>query len=111
FFSSRRLHTRSKRDWSSDVCSSDLYLTISYGVFPWISIALALSFGLYGLFKKAVKLDSAYSLTVETLLLTPIALIYLFTFVGVDLGFAASTSWTDTGLLLISGIATAVPLL
>src|SRR5699024_11347520 len=24
FFSSRRLHTRSKRDWSSDVCSSDL---------------------------------------------------------------------------------------
>src|SRR5699024_8312043 len=27
FFSSRRRHTRSKRDWSSDVCSSDLYLT------------------------------------------------------------------------------------
>src|SRR5207249_8538912 len=27
FFSSRRRHTRSKRDWSSDVCSSDLVLT------------------------------------------------------------------------------------
>src|SRR5207249_6431366 len=27
FFSSRRRHTRSKRDWSSDVCSSDLILT------------------------------------------------------------------------------------
>src|SRR5699024_3933989 len=27
FFSSRRRHTRSKRDWSSDVCSSDLTLT------------------------------------------------------------------------------------
>src|SRR5207249_4030687 len=26
FFSSRRRHTRSKRDWSSDVCSSDLTL-------------------------------------------------------------------------------------
>src|SRR5699024_11235023 len=26
FFSSRRRHTRSKRDWSSDVCSSDLHL-------------------------------------------------------------------------------------
>src|SRR5207249_6503108 len=26
FFSSRRRHTRSKRDWSSDVCSSDLRL-------------------------------------------------------------------------------------
>src|SRR5699024_11303664 len=28
-FSSRRRHTRSKRDWSSDVCSSDLYGDIS----------------------------------------------------------------------------------
>src|SRR5437868_12922736 len=27
FFSSRRRHTRSKRDWSSDVCSSDLQLS------------------------------------------------------------------------------------
>src|SRR5207249_7631417 len=30
FFSSRRRHTRSKRDWSSDVCSSDLRSSI-----PW----------------------------------------------------------------------------
>src|SRR5699024_11669892 len=28
FFSSRRRHTRSKRDWSSDVCSSDLEVTV-----------------------------------------------------------------------------------
>src|SRR5207249_7620739 len=28
FFSSRRRHTRSKRDWSSDVCSSDLWMGI-----------------------------------------------------------------------------------
>src|SRR5699024_12141412 len=32
FFSSRRRHTRSKRDWSSDVCSSDLQ-----GLADWIS--------------------------------------------------------------------------
>src|SRR3989440_1786706 len=34
FFSSRRRHTRSDRDWSSDVCSSDLacLLCCSYGV-------------------------------------------------------------------------------
>src|SRR5699024_11981857 len=31
FFSSRRRHTRSKRDWSSDVCSSDLNYGWSYG--------------------------------------------------------------------------------
>src|SRR5699024_11998606 len=33
FFSSRRRHTSSKRDWSSDVCSSDLY-TQPYPHFP-----------------------------------------------------------------------------
>src|SRR5699024_502774 len=32
FFSSRRRHTRSKRDWSSDVCSSDLFLFL----FIWV---------------------------------------------------------------------------
>src|SRR5437868_5803949 len=31
FFSSRRRHTRSKRDWSSDVCSSDLCATVVTG--------------------------------------------------------------------------------
>src|SRR5699024_11448554 len=31
FFSSRRRHTRSKRDWSSDVCSSDLRLSAAAG--------------------------------------------------------------------------------
>src|SRR5699024_11657690 len=30
FFSSRRRHTRSKRDWSSDVCSSDLHHAASF---------------------------------------------------------------------------------
>src|SRR5699024_11309454 len=33
FFSSRRRHTRSKRDWSSDVCSSDLVLGVLAGIF------------------------------------------------------------------------------
>src|SRR5699024_11462315 len=39
FFSSRRRHTRSKRDWSSDVCSSDLLC----GVHGTISLAIALT--------------------------------------------------------------------
>src|SRR5699024_12103106 len=47
FFSSRRRHTRSKRDWSSDVCSSDLgikFVAISvtvlsiYGIFNHVSL-------------------------------------------------------------------------
>src|SRR3989440_8379962 len=41
FFSSRRRHTRSDRDWSSDVCSSDL-LGLKLGLGHWISAPLAL---------------------------------------------------------------------
>src|SRR5699024_11814505 len=37
FFSSRRRHTRSKRDWSSDVCSSDLLKPISNNRRAWRS--------------------------------------------------------------------------
>src|SRR5699024_12023221 len=33
FFSSRRRHTRSKRDWSSDVCSSDLSPALQSAVY------------------------------------------------------------------------------
>src|SRR5699024_11255722 len=35
FFSSRRRHTRSKRDWSSDVCSSDLRLSAQRRAVSW----------------------------------------------------------------------------
>src|SRR5207253_5623742 len=38
FFSSRRRHTRWPRDWSSDVCSSDLSVTVGdyvYSAAPW----------------------------------------------------------------------------
>src|SRR5699024_12733709 len=38
FFSSRRLHTISKRDWSSDVCSSDLS---TYGEIPYVKTSRA----------------------------------------------------------------------
>src|SRR5699024_10252531 len=39
FFSSRRRHTRSKRDWSSDVCSSDLFL-IRWEKITWLGVGL-----------------------------------------------------------------------
>src|SRR5699024_12213214 len=38
FFSSRRRHTRSKRDWSSDVCSSDLQIVSSGPDSEWEQI-------------------------------------------------------------------------
>ncbi|GLZ30597.1 putative RarD protein [Lentzea sp. NBRC 105346] len=83
-------------------------LTVDYGRLPWISLVVACSFGLYGLIKKTVPLDSATSLTAESMILGPIAIAYLFTlsantFTGHGVGHAL--------LLASTGVVTAVPLL
>lgn len=77
---------------------------------PWISIGLAVSFGLYGLVKKqlGVSVRPLAGLTVETLATTPLAMVYIVWLVS----HGRSTFSGVQALLLISaGIATAVPLL
>jgi len=91
--------------------SGVLLLTIQYGHVPWVAIILALTFGSYGLLRKVVAVDSSTGLTVETLLLGPMALGYLI--FGFWQGSNAFTvNGTQTSILLaLSGVATAVPLL
>ncbi len=87
-----------------------LYLTINLGVFPWVSFILAITFALYGLIKKVIGVDPIFGLTIETIMITPIALIYLFlqpTNVIVTSGVFS----LHFLLLLGAGVATAVPLL
>lgn len=89
-----------------------LYLTISYGVFPWISLALAITFAVYGLLKKVVHISSTFSLAIETLIVTPIALLYLLVMFGGNLGFVNGAGSVSVNLLLMAaGIATAIPLM
>ncbi|MDX9800493.1 MAG: EamA family transporter RarD [Spirochaetia bacterium] len=88
-----------------------LYMTIDYGKFPYISVFLAVSFALYGLFKKYFSLDSLTGLMTETMTMTPIgvAVIIYFQFKGTNSLFTVSPL---TDLLLIgAGVVTAVPLL
>ncbi len=88
-----------------------LYLTIQYGKFPWISICLAMSFGLYGLIRKVAPVSPLVGLTVETLLLSLPAIVYLcyLDFQGTGTIFRVSLKFD----LLLIGCAplTAVPLL
>ena len=86
------------------------FMTFQAGVFPYLSISLALTFGVYGLLKKIVPLKSMFGLTIETLLVTPIALIYLF---QTNIGNITQIDWVSStsGLFILSGVATAVPLL
>ena len=87
-----------------------LYLAIVTGRPPWISLVLAMSFGLYGLIRKVVAVDSLPALATETLLLTPLAAGYLL-WLGARGAGAFGQLGVPTDLLLLgSGIATAVPL-
>ena len=88
-----------------------LNLTFHHGQFPWISLTLATSFGLYGLLRKVARVEAMVGLTVETLLLVPFAcgyLIYLTT--QQESTFLVGTLRLDL-LLPLSGVVTAVPLL
>jgi len=87
------------------------WLTWQAGAVPWIGLVLALSFGLYGLLRKTAALGAIEGLTLETLLLTPVAAAYLGW--QVQAGHSGFVDG-DTGtrlLLLAAGPVTAVPLL
>jgi chloramphenicol-sensitive protein RarD len=90
-----------------------LVLSIETGAVPWISLALAGSFGLYGLAKKAVggTVDALSGLTFETAWLAPVAAVQL-AIVGGTAGLAFGAAGTAPTLVLAgAGIGTAVPLL
>jgi len=85
-------------------------MTVQVGVFPWISLGLALTFGLYGLLKKKVQLKAMTGLTIETAIVTPLSLIYLL---WID-SAKAPFHFNDPGqaiLLMGAGVVTAVPLI
>ncbi|UCX06249.1 EamA family transporter RarD [Shewanella glacialimarina] len=84
---------------------------ISFGSIPLISLALAASFGFYGLLRKKVNIDAKTGLLVETALLLPIALGYLL--MTLD---SSATSMLVNNLslnltLIAAGIITTIPLL
>ncbi|MFS0561593.1 EamA family transporter RarD [Terribacillus sp. 179-K 1B1 HS] len=85
-----------------------IYLTISYGVFPWVSFLLAITFAVYGLLKKVVTIPPMFGLTIETMFVTPLAILYLLFVPAADsIPIATGTAI----ILFLSGAATAAPLL
>lgn len=90
--------------------SGVLVITCDYGRIPWISIALALTSGIYSLAKKHIKADALVGMCVETLLVTPIALL-LFVFLQQKNNVHFGSSFPITFLLIFGGILTVLPLL
>lgn len=87
-----------------------LILTFHYGTFPWISLSLALTFGFYGLAKKVIKANSTIGLALETMVIFPVALMYL-SHLMVQSQVQFSNSISTSLLLMGSGVVTALPLL
>jgi chloramphenicol-sensitive protein RarD len=88
-----------------------LHLTISYGEFPWIALTLALSFGFYGLIRKIAPVGSLVGLTIETMLLSLPAIMYLFYLHAMGIGAIFQVSFKLDLLLIGCAPLTAVPLL
>ena len=87
-----------------------LNLTVNYGSLPWISLTLAFSFGFYGLIRKTVLIESVNGLFIETSLLFPFAVSYLFYLAVKGAGAFGVIDWQTTTLLFLAGLVTSLPL-
>lgn len=87
------------------------FLAVSYGVFPWVALVLAFSFGFYGLLRKVARLDSLSGLTMETTLLFPIMLGYWLWLMRDGRSAMQGGPLFVQILLPLGGVITAVPLL
>ena len=88
-----------------------IYLTVYFGSFPWIALTLALAFGFYGLIRKVAPVGALVGLTVETLLLSIPALVYIVYLDSHGQGSIFRVSLKLDLLLMGCAPLTAIPLL
>jgi len=89
-----------------------LWLTFNYGSFPWIALALALSFGLYGLLRKLLAIDAVSGLGVESVyLFLPALALMLWGEAHGSGGFLNGWGFGLNLLLIVAGALTALPLI
>jgi chloramphenicol-sensitive protein RarD len=85
--------------------------TVSAGVVPWIGLYLAASMSLYGFIRKTLGVTSLVGLTIETLMLLPLALGYLGSLALTHNSHFLSEGAFTSALLVLTGVCTSLPLL
>ncbi|SFR51736.1 chloramphenicol-sensitive protein RarD [Pseudidiomarina maritima] len=88
-----------------------LIQVISFGSVPWVALALACSFAIYGAIRKRLPIDSITGLWLETLILTPAVLVYLVFFASSSAADMTQNTWQINTLLIAAGVVTTAPLL
>jgi len=86
-------------------------LTLSSGQFPWIAIALAVSFTVYGVIRKQVVVGAIAGLFIETLFIVPFAVFYLGWLARSHVAVLSTADTAMVSLLALSGPLTVLPLL
>jgi len=99
--------------WISIACAGlgVLWLTLSAGAPPWIGLALAATFGMYGLLRKTAVLGAFEGLALETAIMLPLALVYLIWLAEQGGDVFQSAGLGMQCLIAASGPVTALPLL
>lgn len=88
-----------------------LWLAVPAGQVPWIALMLAATFAFYGLIRKLAPMEALVGFSLETFLMLPFALAYLY-FCQTQGSFVFSElNSLQTAVLLGSGVATALPLI
>ena len=90
---------------------SVLILTYGLGRVPWIALSVSISFGIYGVIKKSLSIPAIVTVTLEVLLLSPIALMILYFYHASGSGGQFGQSASISLLLILSGPMTATPLI
>ena len=88
-----------------------IILTYGLGQVPWIALSVSVSFGIYGVIKKSLSIPAIVTVTLEVLLVSPIALMILYLHHASDSGGQFGQSLSVSLLLVLSGLMTATPLI
>jgi chloramphenicol-sensitive protein RarD len=88
-----------------------VWLTVQAGRLPWVALVLAVTFGIYGLLRKLAPLGALEGLTLETLVLFPLAAGLLAWWAWHGQGAIVQGNAPTIGWLLLAGPLTAIPLL
>jgi chloramphenicol-sensitive protein RarD len=102
--------TRPQRLAVAIAAAGVIALVVRAGRFPWIALTLAMTFGLYGLIRKRVRVDATIGLLGEVSILAPLAAAYLAWLGAAHAGHFGGDARV-TLLLAASGVVTAMPLI
>ncbi|MCU1502763.1 MAG: hypothetical protein JWM12_2117 [Ilumatobacteraceae bacterium] len=107
------LHERLRRaQWVSIgfAVAAIVVLTASYGRFPYLALAIAISWTVYGYMKKQVPLDPVDGMAAEVFLLLIPAVVVVIALAGRSSSIPSSATSGEAVLLLFSGLVTVLPL-